>query len=281
MDFPNLINQVADMGIDIMLVPGNDWEEITPYHTFVASARAIEHGFNLVRAASRGLSAAFSYKGEVLSSMDYFKTNDLILYSDVPTKGCRTVYSILGDYFAWLCILFFVIISVILFGRKGVLGNNLKSFPIFILLTIVSISYSCSSGSTQLSDKQIVIDYFAGLNSNDFNGIKEYLSDSIVTLEGDYVVNQSIDDYYTNFQWDSVFTPRYQLVDLQQTENRFIATVNKSCKRINFLHDTPISYKVEVSLDSGKIFKMQTNNYLVFDFEKWQTRRDSLTKWLK
>jgi apolipoprotein N-acyltransferase len=281
MDFPNLINQVGDMGIDIMLVPGNDWEEITPYHTFVASARAIEHGFNMVRAASRGLSASFSYKGEVLSSMDYFKTNEFILYSDVPTEGHRTVYSILGDYFAWLCILFFVIISVIFFGRKGVLGTKPKGFSIITMLGIITITYSCNSGSAQLSDKQIVVEYYAGLNSNDFNEVKGYLSDSIVTLEGDYVVTQSIDDYYTYFQWDSVFAPSYQLVDLQQMDNRFIATVNKSCKRIEFLLDTAISYKVEVFVDNGKIYKLQTNNYLVFDFEKWQTRRDSLTQWIE
>jgi len=111
MDFPTLISQVNNMNIDIMLVPGNDWQEIAPYHTYVASARAIEQGFNMVRATSRGLSASFNYKGQLLSSMDYFTSNDIILYSDVPTKGQKTVYSILGDYFAWLCIIFFVIIS--------------------------------------------------------------------------------------------------------------------------------------------------------------------------
>ncbi|MDX2442590.1 MAG: nitrilase-related carbon-nitrogen hydrolase [Bacteroidales bacterium] len=111
MSHPAYISQVNKMNIDIMLVPGNDWSEITPYHTFVASARAIEQGFNMVRAVSRGFSASFNYKGQLLSSMNYYKTDDLILYSDVPTKGHKTIYSILGDYFAWLCIIFFVIIS--------------------------------------------------------------------------------------------------------------------------------------------------------------------------
>ncbi len=111
MDFPSLISQVNKMNIDIMLVPGNDWKEIAPYHTYVSSARAIEQGFNMVRAVSRGLSASFNYKGQILSFMDYYSTDDLILYSDVPTKGQNTIYSILGDYFAWLCIIFLVIIS--------------------------------------------------------------------------------------------------------------------------------------------------------------------------
>ena len=118
MDFPSLISQVNKMNIDLMLVPGNDWQEITPYHTYVASARAIEQGFNMVRAASRGFSASFNYKGQLLSSMNYYKTDDLILYSDLPTKGQKTIYSIIGDYFAWMCIIFLMIISAIFIKQK-------------------------------------------------------------------------------------------------------------------------------------------------------------------
>lgn len=118
MDFPALINQVNKMDIDIMLVPGNDWEDITPYHTYVASVRAIEQGFNMVRAASHGLSASFNYKGQLLSSLDFYKTDELILYSDLPTKRQKTIYSVLGNYFAWLCILYFVVISAIFIKQK-------------------------------------------------------------------------------------------------------------------------------------------------------------------
>jgi apolipoprotein N-acyltransferase len=87
MDFPGLINQLSDKNVDIMLVSGNDWSVITPYHTYVSSFRALEHGFNMVRSASQGLSASFNFKGQLLSSMDYYKTDELILYSDIPTKG--------------------------------------------------------------------------------------------------------------------------------------------------------------------------------------------------
>ncbi len=118
MDFIELIQQVSSMNIDILLVPGNDWKEITPYHTYAASFRAIEQGFNLVRSASRGLSASFNYKGQVLSSLNYFTTNDVILYSDVPMKGQRTIYAVIGDSFAWVCILLFVSISIFFFRKR-------------------------------------------------------------------------------------------------------------------------------------------------------------------
>jgi apolipoprotein N-acyltransferase len=118
MDFPSLINQTSKLNIDIMLVPGNDWKEITPYHTYVASFRAIEHGFNFVRSVSQGFSASFNYKGQLLSSNNYNNTNEIILYSDLPTKGCKTLYSLLGDYFVWLCIILFVSISFIMIKKK-------------------------------------------------------------------------------------------------------------------------------------------------------------------
>ena len=112
MDFLSLINQTSNMNIDIMLVPSNDWKDISPYHTYVASFRAIEQGFNLVRSASQGFSASFNYKGQTLSSQDFFNTDDVILYSDVPTKGQRTVYSVLGNWFAYLCIIFLLIMTL-------------------------------------------------------------------------------------------------------------------------------------------------------------------------
>jgi apolipoprotein N-acyltransferase len=117
MDFPSLIKQTGKMDIDIMLVPGSDWKEISPYHTYVASTRGIENGFNMVRSTLKGFSASFNYKGQLLSSNDFFTTDEVILYSDVPVKGQKTVYSLLGDYFAWLCFLFFLFISVVYIKR--------------------------------------------------------------------------------------------------------------------------------------------------------------------
>ncbi len=126
MDFPSLISQTGRMDIDIMLVPGSDWEEISPYHTYVASMRGIENGFNMVRSTFKGFSASFNYKGQIISSNDFFKTDELILYSDVPVKGQKTVYSVLGDYFAWLCIIFFLSMSVVYAKIKGINKNEKK-----------------------------------------------------------------------------------------------------------------------------------------------------------
>lgn len=120
MDFPSLISQTGKMNIDIMLVPGSDWEAISPYHTYVASLRGIENGVNMLRSTFKGFSASFNYKGQLISSNDFFKTDEVILYSDVPVKGQKTIYSFLGDYFAWLCIIFFLSMSVVYVKNKWI-----------------------------------------------------------------------------------------------------------------------------------------------------------------
>jgi len=113
MDFPNVINQIRKSNIDIMLVPANDWREISPYHTFVAASRAIEHGFNMVRSTGHGLSASFNFKGEVLSRLDYFNSSENMMISDVPMNGVNTIYSLLGNYFVFLCAVFLIVSGIL------------------------------------------------------------------------------------------------------------------------------------------------------------------------
>jgi apolipoprotein N-acyltransferase len=104
MDFPELLKQAGDLQTDIMLVPSNDWRGIDPWHSHMARLRAIEQGFNMVRHTSGGLSVAVDYQGRVLSSMDHYTAVNRVLVSNVPTQGVGTIYSRVGDVFAWLCI---------------------------------------------------------------------------------------------------------------------------------------------------------------------------------
>jgi len=103
MDFPNLISQAGAAGVDVMFNPANDWEEVAPLRMRMATFRAIENGFSLVRPTSHGLSAAADYQGRVLGLTDYFTSEDPVMIVYVPTKGVKTVYSQIGDLFAWLC----------------------------------------------------------------------------------------------------------------------------------------------------------------------------------
>ncbi len=110
MDFPLLVSQAGRKGVDLMLVPADDWSEINPIHTHMAAFRAIENGFSLVRSTKDGLSAAFDYQGRMVAAMDESLTEKRVMFADLPIKGGRTLYPLIGDLFAWICLAGLVVI---------------------------------------------------------------------------------------------------------------------------------------------------------------------------
>lgn len=110
-DFPSFVRrQVGGKGVDILFDPSGDWKGLEPFHTNMMAYRAIENGFSVVRVTSSGLSAVYDYQGRTLATMDYFKTNDKVFIAHVPQKGIKTIYSQIGDVFAWLAIVGLVIL---------------------------------------------------------------------------------------------------------------------------------------------------------------------------
>ena len=98
---------------DILIDPSGDAKEIDPYHTYMKAFRAIENGYSTVRVTGSGLSAAYDYQGRTLATMDYFKTKDKGFTAYVPEKGVKTIYSQIGDVFAWLSVV----------GLIGIIGR--------------------------------------------------------------------------------------------------------------------------------------------------------------
>jgi apolipoprotein N-acyltransferase len=119
-DFPQLLAQAGALGADVVLDPSNDWRAIDPWHTQMVSFRAIEQGFSLIRQTRRGLSAAFDYQGRPLAAMDDYQTVDHAMVSQVPSRGVRTAYSRLGDWFVWVCLMILVLLTVQTFRQKRV-----------------------------------------------------------------------------------------------------------------------------------------------------------------
>ncbi|MBW1294362.1 nitrilase-related carbon-nitrogen hydrolase [Aquimarina litoralis] len=114
LDFPNYLKGAE--GADMLLAPSNDWKEIDPIHTDMAKFRAIEQGFNFIRQTSFGLSIGTDYTGKVISEMDHFKDTNKVMITELPTKGVKTIYAVIGDAFIAFCAL--LLVSVILIIRK-------------------------------------------------------------------------------------------------------------------------------------------------------------------
>ncbi|MBV6655531.1 MAG: hypothetical protein KI786_17305 [Mameliella sp.] len=123
-DFPYLAKGHGELGADIVMLPSSDWRGIDPVHTEMAAFRAVEQGHSVLRSTRFGLSAAITPYGEMVSQMSSFDDNDKIMYSQLPTKGVTTLYSVIQDSFVYLCIGFFL-----LFMANASRSKN-KSIPI-------------------------------------------------------------------------------------------------------------------------------------------------------
>jgi hypothetical protein len=100
--------------------------------------------------------------------------------------------------------------------------------------------FSCNGINKPISYKRIVEGYVSALNKADFNEISSYLSDSLRTEELEFLLSDNLEDYHTLFQWDSVFNPHYEIIDVQELEKGVQVTLSKECKRILFLNDRTI-----------------------------------------
>jgi apolipoprotein N-acyltransferase len=104
LDFPQLIQQVGQSQVDILLVPTYDWQAIGPLHQRMAEFRAIENGVAMFRITRVGRSSAVDPYGHPLAAMDNQAEQDTVMVAQVTTYRAFTLYSIIGDLFAWLCV---------------------------------------------------------------------------------------------------------------------------------------------------------------------------------
>lgn len=124
-DFPYLARENMQAGVDIVSLPSSDWRGIDPIHTQMASFRAIEQGHSIIRSTRFGLSAVIGPYGNMISQMSSFDKNDKILIANIPLKGIKTIYSMIGDIFVYANIGFLIIILAQLILGKITSRKNL------------------------------------------------------------------------------------------------------------------------------------------------------------
>jgi apolipoprotein N-acyltransferase len=120
---------------EVMFLPANDWKEIDPIHTHMVITRAVENGCSLVRPAGPGLSVAADSRGRIISSLDFFTTDEQIMYADVPVHHSNTFYAFIGDAFAWACIAGFVSAIIFVVFNKRTAGKTVDAQNIMAGLT--------------------------------------------------------------------------------------------------------------------------------------------------
>ena len=89
-------------------------------HNAQAQLRAIENGRYVVRAANTGISSIISDKGEVIACTE--PNVEGYVMGEIQFNSYRTLYSIIGNLFVYLCIAFcsFIILIELKYYLKGI-----------------------------------------------------------------------------------------------------------------------------------------------------------------
>jgi apolipoprotein N-acyltransferase len=116
LDVPGFIRLAGKGDADILCagaIDGSGGAKDQPLHALMAGYRAIENGMSVVRGGHSGYSIAFDYHGRIVSMIPHYAADGRTMVAQVPTKGVKTIYSIIGDLFAWLCCGGFLVVTVL------------------------------------------------------------------------------------------------------------------------------------------------------------------------
>ncbi len=121
LDYPYVIRQVSQQGVDILLVPSFEPTEANiTAHSQMVAFRSIENGVSIFRPTAQGISLAIDPFGRTLVAMDETRVDERVFVVQLPNHRVSTVYALVGDLFGWLTVIGFVVIAGwgILRGRR-------------------------------------------------------------------------------------------------------------------------------------------------------------------
>lgn len=104
-NFTDLSRGYGRKGVQVLAVPTNDWRQVRNYHLENSRFRAVESRYAVVRAASNGISAIITARGEVLARRDHFTEGPGALVVDLPLYESGSFYSRAGNWPVIFCLL--------------------------------------------------------------------------------------------------------------------------------------------------------------------------------
>ncbi|MCL6274804.1 hypothetical protein M3P19_12350 [Muricauda sp. 2012CJ35-5] len=150
---------------------------------------------------------------------------------------------------------------------------------IILILVVVLLAFSCGSKKQEPAELKLVKKYIQALNQSDYSTVISLFKDSVRMNELVYKSTFSKQQYYSLFQWDSVFKPTYTIEEIQWMDGYVEMKVAKKCERILFLNEEPIVTKEQVYFDEKGIKSVDIIEYIIFNDELWNTNREKLVTW--
>lgn len=118
-DFPGIVQQAGQAGVDVLLVPARVWEAVSDMHAEMSAFRAVENGVTVLYQADGGVSQVTDPWGRVLLRVDPYAGDLNEMIFEMPVQKAETVYPIVGEMFgmilqllAALCLLLGILLAV-------------------------------------------------------------------------------------------------------------------------------------------------------------------------
>lgn len=119
--FTDVARQLGRDGARLVADPTWDWRDVADKHAQIPRLRAIENGFAMVRATQGGISQLIDARGGLVGWHSALDEPRQVLVGELRPGGGSTVYSRLGDVFAWLVV---VGLAVLVVRRPRESANN-------------------------------------------------------------------------------------------------------------------------------------------------------------
>jgi apolipoprotein N-acyltransferase len=118
MDFPRTLRAdalaaAAQRGLRVMAVPASDFVLDGWIHARMAIMRGVENGFAIARSAFRGMETISDARGRVIARADTNRPGLTAISAVVEPGGGATLYTRIGDVFAWACLALSVLLGAL------------------------------------------------------------------------------------------------------------------------------------------------------------------------
>jgi apolipoprotein N-acyltransferase len=112
LDFPDTARELATHDVRVVMAPASDWRGSELIHQRMAVVRGVESGFSLARAARGGMVSATDSRGRQIAARASVHGEDALAIADLPLSPGRTLYSRSDDSFAYLCVIFTILLML-------------------------------------------------------------------------------------------------------------------------------------------------------------------------
>jgi apolipoprotein N-acyltransferase len=120
MDFERTLRSDMRQGVvRILAVPANDFVKDDWLHARMAMMRGVENGFAVVRSAANGIATVSDAQGRVLASARTYAPGLTAIRAQVPLGPGPTLYTAIGDVFAWACLALSALLAAMSLRRRG------------------------------------------------------------------------------------------------------------------------------------------------------------------